>query len=205
MIRTQAQLQGWEWDITLNGPNPIVHFFNEPERGGITAENAAEIWTKQMLLLKEKGKKICGPCVASDPAGEAWLEDFMKRIDGNLPDFLGVHYYGDNGDAAIEYIEKMHQKWPQLPVIVTEIASISRDGSEVVKFTSQLANWMDTTDWIYEYAFFGCMRECAGKCSTFPSGPRDMFWKQVSGAFCQYSQNALSRLNILFMFTYFSS
>lgn len=162
MIRTEAQLTGWEWDITLNGPNPIIHFFNEPERNGISAERAAEVWKSKISLLREKGKKICGPCVASDPGGEVWLDDFMGRVkDDMLPDFLGLHYYGENGDAAIEYLEKMHGKWSQLPVIVTEIASISRDKGEVTKFTAQLVNWMDKTDWVFEYAFFGCMRECA--------------------------------------------
>lgn len=46
-------------------------------------------------------------------------------------------------------------------MVVSEIASISRDKAEVFAFTAQLANWMDGCPWVYEYSFFGCMRELA--------------------------------------------
>jgi hypothetical protein len=46
-------------------------------------------------------------------------------------------------------------------VVVSEIASISRDRNEVFAFTAQVANWCDQCAWVYEYSFFGCMRECA--------------------------------------------
>lgn len=55
----------------------------------------------------------------------------------------------------------MHAKYPSLPIIVSEIASTARDHPSVLWFTAQLANWMDNTDWIFEYGFFGCMRQCA--------------------------------------------
>lgn len=54
-----------------------------------------------------------------------------------------------------------HQKYPEYPVVVSEIASISRDKKEVFDFTAKLANWMDQCPWVFEYAFFGCMRELA--------------------------------------------
>lgn len=162
MVRLEAQLAGDDWNNVWNSTQPIIHFFNEPERAGITPEKAAEAWEKQMQPLRtDKGKKLVSPCCASDPRGEAWLADFMKRVADNPPDYLGLHYYGTNGDGAIEYIKSMHEKYPDLPVIVTEIASISRRKDEVYAFTAQLANWMDETDWIFEYAFFGCMREVA--------------------------------------------
>ena len=44
----------------------------------------------------------------TDPS--SWrLEDFMKRVEnmGEPPDFLGLHYYGPDGTAAIQYIEEM--------------------------------------------------------------------------------------------------
>ena len=44
---------------------------------------------------------------------------------------------------------------------MTEIASISRKYDEVVKFTAKVCNWADKTDWVFEYAFFGCMRKVA--------------------------------------------
>jgi hypothetical protein len=46
-------------------------------------------------------------------------------------------------------------------VVVSEIASISRDKKEVFAFTAQVANWMDLCPWVLEYAFFGCMASLA--------------------------------------------
>ena len=85
----------------------------------------------------------------------------MNRVKSDPPDFLGVHYYGTDGNAAIKYIKDMHNKHPHMPVIVSEIASISRNKNDVYGFTIQLANWMDQTDWVFEYGFFGCMRKLA--------------------------------------------
>lgn len=88
----------------------ILHYFNEPERAGISAREAATLWQEKMVpLRKATGKKIVGPGCASDPPGEEWLDDFMKRVEsmGEPPDYLGVHYYGPSGAAAIQYIEKM--------------------------------------------------------------------------------------------------
>jgi hypothetical protein len=99
-----------EWAMISNNEHAILHYFNEPERAHISAEEAAAMWKEKMVpLRKEKGKKIIGPGCASDGAGEAWLDDFMKRVEamGEPPDYLGVHYYGPNGAAAIQYIEKM--------------------------------------------------------------------------------------------------
>ena len=117
---------------------------------------------KQLIpLRKEKGTKLVSPSCASDPSGEAWLADFMARVAENRPDYLGVHYYGTDAGAAIKYIESMHDKYPGQPIIVSEIASISRDKHDVREFTARLANWMDEKDWIFEYGFFGCMQKCA--------------------------------------------
>lgn len=157
MVRTEGQLKGWEWTAISETTQPIIHFFNEPERAGISPERAAEVWMNMMLPLQKKGKKISSPGCASDPGGEAWLYDFMSRVSSSPPDFLNLHYYGTDGNAAITYLEKMYAKYPHLPVIVSEIACVSRDLKTVHAFTAQLANWMDGTYWIFEYAFFGCM------------------------------------------------
>ena len=162
MVHLEAQLSGQDWKNVEDSHEPIIHFFNEPERAGISPENAADVWHKQMLpLRKEKHKKLVSPSCASDPAGEKWIEDFMNRVRDNPPDFLGLHYYGTDGNAAIEHIKSMHERYPKHPVIVSEIASISRNRNDVYHFTAQLANWMDETPWIFEYGFFGCMRQVA--------------------------------------------
>lgn len=107
--------------------------------------------------------KLVGPSCASDAAGMEWLEEFMGRVlgVGAGPDFLGVHYYGVDAGEAVAYLEGVHGRWPALPVIVSEIGCISREREEVYAFTARMANWMDETEWVFEYAFFGCMREVA--------------------------------------------
>lgn len=132
MVRQWPQLSGDDWKEILSSDESIIAFFNEPERSGISPQQAAEAWFKQMVPLREsKGKKLVSPACASDPAGEAWIAEFMKRVSSNPPDFLGVHWYGTDGDLAIRYLESMHQKYPRQPIIVSEIASISRDRNDV--------------------------------------------------------------------------
>lgn len=163
MVRQMAQLEGNDWAMALNSDQPIIFFLNEPERAGTSAKQAADAWKNQVvpLLRKKKGKKLVGPSCASDPGGEKWLAEFMSLVKDDLPDYLGVHYYGTSSQAAIEYLQKMHATYPNLPLFVSEIACISRDKKEVYDFTAKLANWMDGTDWVFEYAFFGCMQQVA--------------------------------------------
>ena len=162
MVREESCLSGGDWTNVENTDQPIIHFFNEPERHGITAEHAADVWHQKMLPLRnDKGKKLVSPSCSNDNAGQAWIEDFMGRIQDAMPDYLGLHYYGDDGNAAQQFIEDMHGKWPEIPVIVSEIACVSRDGNAVVEFSKQLANWMDGQDFVFEYGFFGCMQTLA--------------------------------------------
>ena len=160
MVHLEAQLSGDDWKRIQETDQPIIHFFNEPEAAGISPAHAADLWRSHMVLLRHRGKKLVSPSCASSPAGQAWIADFMSRVAGEAPDFLGLHYYGTDGNAAIKYLEEMHQKFNK-PVIVSEIASIARDYPSVLGFTVQLANWMDSTGWIFEYGFFGCMRHVA--------------------------------------------
>ncbi|MCJ1454926.1 hypothetical protein MMC28_005279 [Mycoblastus sanguinarius] len=160
MIHDLGKLSGEDWHRIETTDQHIIHFFNEPERNGITAENAAEIWLKQVVPLKQKGKKLVSPSCASNPAGQEWIADFLHRVARDPPDFLGLHYYGNDAEAAVKYLEEMHTKH-KLPIIVSEIASISREYKEVLSFTAHMANWMDETEWVFEYGFFGCMRKVA--------------------------------------------
>ncbi|KUJ13867.1 uncharacterized protein LY89DRAFT_149027 [Mollisia scopiformis] len=161
-IRTPAQLSGQDWSNILSSPSPIIHYLNEPERSGVTPSEAAELWFEKIVpLMKEKGIKVVGPSCASDAPGLAWLESFMSllKAKGEEPDFLGLHYYGPEPEAAIRYLEEMHGRWPAMKVVVSEIACTSREYRAVVEFTGKLCNWMDEREWVVEYAFFGCVRE----------------------------------------------
>ena len=160
-IRTPAQLQGQEWDWAWNSNGPEVIYFNEPERQPVSPEDAARLWFSHMVPLRQQtGKKLVGPGIANDDAGKRWLERFMSLIGNEKPNYLGVHLYETDGNRAIRYMQEMHDKY-QLPLYITEIASIHRNYIDVLYFTAQLANWMDDTPWVEKYFFFGYMPKLA--------------------------------------------
>ncbi|TGJ83598.1 hypothetical protein E0Z10_g5161 [Xylaria hypoxylon] len=162
MVRVLESTKGNDWAIIQNSNDPIILFFNEPERSGISPEQARDIWYNQMIpLRKNKGKKLGSPAVASDDNGRKWIEKFMSLVSNDLPDFLCLHYYSNNADEAIKYIEGMHNKWPKPKVMVTEIACTDRNYQAVLGFTVKICNWMDTKDWVFEYGLFDFQRKVA--------------------------------------------
>ncbi|KAI0811692.1 glycoside hydrolase family 128 protein [Xylaria sp. FL0064] len=162
VIRVLQSTQGSDWAMIQDSKAAIILFFNEPERSGISPEQASDIWQKQMLpLRKNKGKKVASPAVASDERGQQWIEKFMLLVSGDLPNFLYLHYYSKDADDAIKYIENMHKKWPKLKVMVTEIACIDRNQQVVLNFTVKVCNWMDQKDWVFEYGLFDFQRKVA--------------------------------------------
>jgi len=110
------------------------------------------------------GRRVIGlsvPHVPVIPMARSGSPTSWTESDGDPPDFLGLHWYGTDHNEAIKYFEKMHSKHPTQRIFVTEIASISRNYNDVLHFTVEIANWMDKTEWIEEYGFFGCMRQVA--------------------------------------------
>ncbi|KAK6341556.1 hypothetical protein TWF696_008628 [Orbilia brochopaga] len=160
MIHLQPELEGEEWQTLLKSDAEIVHYFNEPERNGISCDLAAQKWHDQVVpqLRKLHHKKLVSPSCAGDDAGIAWLKDFMNKVKDDPPDFVGVHYYGDHAADAKKFLQKIHEEYPKQKLIVSEIACISRNKKNVYAFTRNMANWMDQTDWIFEYTFFGCLK-----------------------------------------------
>jgi hypothetical protein len=51
MIHLERELAGNEWNWILESKESIVHFFNEPERAGISVEQAAKYWKDQVSIL----------------------------------------------------------------------------------------------------------------------------------------------------------
>ncbi|KAI1269712.1 glycoside hydrolase family 128 protein [Xylariaceae sp. FL1019] len=162
MVRVLASTQGNDWSMIQNSPSNLILFLNEPERAGISPEQGRDIWYGQMIpLRKNKGKKLGSPAVASDDKGRQWIEKFMNLVAGDPPDFLCLHYYSNNADEAIKYIENMHNKWPKCKIMVTEIACIDRNHQAVLNFTVKICNWMDKQDYIAEYGLFDFQRKVA--------------------------------------------
>lgn len=168
MIRTPAQLEGDEWKnllsvIQAGGSNTVVHFYNEPELNGVDAAAAAATWKSTVLPLRAQyGVKLVGPAVASNTDGDAWLKTFYGALSADeKPDFMGLHFYTladskaeDEVKNAETYFAEKYKDY-QLPIVVSEIGSTSRDATSVDTFTKGISSWLDSTDYINSYGFFG--------------------------------------------------
>ncbi|KAI1455484.1 glycoside hydrolase family 128 protein [Annulohypoxylon moriforme] len=167
MVRTPQQLSGTDWNNIVSQASSqkgtIVHFYNEPELNGISAADAVAKWRANMLPLRQKyGAKLVAPGISSAPNGASWLQSFMGALAANeKPDYINLHFYTlQNSQSTQEvqnaktYFTDKHNQY-KLPVIVGEIASINRDGNQVMTFTKQMSNWFDSQSWVAEYGFFG--------------------------------------------------
>lgn len=167
MVRTPQHLTGDNWNnlisVVSSQKNTIVHFYNEPERSGISAADAVAQWRQKMLPLREKyGAKLVAPGCASDPNGSNWLQTFMGLLSAKeKPDYINLHFYTlptNPCDQEIQnaktFFTEKHNTY-KLPIIVGEIASTSRDKTQVETFTKQVSKWLDGQDWVAEYGFFG--------------------------------------------------
>lgn len=170
MIRSPQELEGDNWqaavDLATNNVKKIVHFFNEPERNGISVDSAVAAWRQKMLPLRAStGALLVSPAPASNGEGSAWLSDFMGRLSASeKPDFLGVHFYTSQDApaetevaAAKAYMEERIATYG-IPLAVSEIGSTSRDANSVQTFTKQIAEYMDFNPNVLEYGFFGASR-----------------------------------------------
>jgi len=51
-----------EWGMICNNDHEIIHYFNEPERAAISAQQAVDIWKEKMGPLREgEREEICHP------------------------------------------------------------------------------------------------------------------------------------------------
>ncbi|KAJ1337717.1 glycosyl hydrolase [Microdochium nivale] len=170
MIRSPQELEGDLWqaavDLATNNEKKIVHFFNEPERNGISVDSAVAAWRQKLLPLRAStGALLVSPAPASNGEGSAWLADFMGRLSAaEKPDFLGVHFYTaattpaeTEVAAAKAYMEERIATYG-IPLAVSEIGSTSRDPNSVQTFTQQIAEYMDNNPNVLEYGFFGASR-----------------------------------------------
>lgn len=158
MLHSKDRLTDPNWiNVEKEAKDQIIHFFNEPERANTSPEEAATLWRQHMVPLRKRQNRLVSPSCASDPAGSAWIHKWMSLVKDSPPDFLGLHWYGTHSTDMISFLEDMHKTYPKCKIVVSEWASISRNEAEVVQFTVDMANWMDRTDWIFEYSLFGCL------------------------------------------------
>jgi hypothetical protein len=154
--------------------------FNEPDisrQANLTVQEAVDLWKKYILPLKEKYQKlrIGSPAVSNGPDGMVWLRAFLEAFGGAASagvDCICLHFYGPDVETFRSYLTLAHQEFG-LPIWVTEFACTNWNTtspvakSQVLGFILESTQWMDQTDWVEKYAWFGAMEdvgEGVGRC-----------------------------------------
>ncbi|PPQ74997.1 hypothetical protein CVT24_010071, partial [Panaeolus cyanescens] len=142
--------------------------FNEPDHEGqafIDAYYAASLWRLYIEPLKDQGYFLVSPAPTSAPKGKVWLRDFMNGCGGCTVDAVAMHWYGTNAQEFIAYVEDMYNSFKR-PIWVTEVACVSFSGGHecddvnyVSTFMNTITSWMDKTDYVQRYCWFGAMRD----------------------------------------------
>jgi hypothetical protein len=153
-----------------NSDEKYVMTFNEPDgdtSGGgtnIDPADAAEAWA-QIAELREDGYLVSMPATTGSENGFEWLrswnESCWERYEesGCEFDFVNAHWYGAFPGLA-DWLGRLHDAWPEYGVWVTEMALPEpADREEVLLMMNDSLRWLDQTEWVERYAWFGAFRE----------------------------------------------
>jgi hypothetical protein len=147
--------------------------FNEPdgdESGGgtdMSPKEAAEAWEEIVKELGSGGEglKISSPATTGSEPGFEWLEKWnescwdMYEDTGCEFDFVAAHWYGAF-DGLASWLGRLHEAWPDKEVWVTEYALPQPATQEEVDgFMNVSLAWLEETEWVARYAWFGAFRE----------------------------------------------
>ncbi|ORX34700.1 hypothetical protein BD324DRAFT_127383 [Kockovaella imperatae] len=160
----------------LNAGWTEIMGWNEPDLHSSTGVSvpvdpivAAGQWKTMYDSLKHANPsaKLWSPAVAGD---KDWLHRFFGAICPNgldgcryAPDYLAIHVYGLTLKSFQDQVNAYHVEFG-LPIAVTEYACFSWEtkttppDNQVSAFMTQTRQWMDSTDWIVKYAWFGAAR-----------------------------------------------
>ena len=149
----------------------IVLPFNEPDnkpQSNLSVERVLEVWPELENCCKDCNATVLVSPSAGNPL-KPWFESFMKQVNekGLRVDVIGVHHYG--GPCAKGFKDKMikvHKKYNNRPILITEMAVADWDAKGktcadnkhkpeiVLQFMKEILPWMEEQDWILGYAWF---------------------------------------------------
>ncbi|KAF8916849.1 hypothetical protein CPB85DRAFT_1215960 [Mucidula mucida] len=145
------------WILGFNEPN-------EPGQSNMSPDHAVELWWKYMEPQRANGHKLVSPAVSGSPEGFEWMKSFFSKCSGCHIDMVATHWYDVKAADFIAYQQKYHDQFG-LPIIVTEFACQNFNGGaqcssgDIWDFMGQVTSWMDNTDWILNYCYFGAMHD----------------------------------------------
>jgi len=149
MIWGNKNMNPQDLQKAANSKSPMILTFNEPdlpEQANMTPQQALSQWGK----LEATGKKLSSPAISNSEKpgqGVQWLDQFMKgaAAGGHRVDSIALHWYGDKNKSPQEnvnnmknYLDKVHQKYPNLPIDLTEFG-VSPNGLHAQKDPAFLA------------------------------------------------------------------
>ncbi|KII92629.1 glycoside hydrolase family 128 protein [Plicaturopsis crispa FD-325 SS-3] len=145
---------------------------NEPQQAGqsnLTPDEGAQMWKTYLEPLRSLGVRLGSPAPSSAPSGLTWLQQFLTSCAGGCTvDFIVLHYYDVNATDFQRYLQSFHDAF-QKPIWVTEWAcqnfndaTAQCSDDEVARFLNETQTFMDETDWVERYAWFGAMEDLQG-------------------------------------------
>ncbi|TEB25018.1 hypothetical protein FA13DRAFT_1578838, partial [Coprinellus micaceus] len=141
---------------------------NEPEQPGqsnMTAQEGLDLWMEYMEPLRTQyGVRLGSPAVSSGPAGKRWMQDFLALCDGRCNvDFIALHaFIAHLWDYRFTFNRTMWvTEWACHSFVnASENGRCSEEG--VAAFMNKTQGFMDQTDWVEKYAWFGAMKDLQG-------------------------------------------
>ncbi|KAJ7678210.1 glycoside hydrolase [Mycena polygramma] len=156
--------------IAQRKPTAILGM-NEPQETGqsnLTPQEGADMWKTYVEPFHAQGLRLGSPAPSSAPSGKTWIQDFLTACDGGCTvDFIALHWYDVNATNFQNYLTDFHDTF-QRPIWVTEWACQNFNNgpqctaSEVAEFLNQTEAFMDSTDWVERYAWYGVLRDLGG-------------------------------------------
>ncbi|KIJ68082.1 glycoside hydrolase family 128 protein [Hydnomerulius pinastri MD-312] len=145
---------------------------NEPQQSAqsnLTPSEGAQLWKSYLEPLKAQGVRLGSPAPSSAPSGKTWLLDFLTECQGGCTmDFIALHWYDVNATTFESYLKDFHDTF-QRPLWVTEWACQNYNNADaqfsyedIVQFVNQTQGFMDNTDYVERYAWFGAMENLQG-------------------------------------------
>lgn len=175
MIHGLNDLEG-DIDVIRRMKYEHVLTFNEPDgdtSGGgtdISPHDAAVAWAEIVKLRDEKtrgggGKKISTPATVGNFVGFDWLQkwnescwEMYEDVGGCEFDFVAAHWYG-GFEGLAGWMGQLHEAYPDKVIWVTELAMPQpATVGEVQDMMERSLAFLDQTEWIERYAWFGGFR-----------------------------------------------
>ncbi|KAL2066237.1 hypothetical protein VTL71DRAFT_2308 [Oculimacula yallundae] len=157
----QSEIGNWDKSVATALAAGSTHLlaFNEPDlaaQANIGYVEAAAGYMKYMQPYASKAKLV-SPAVTNGGGemGLTYLSNFISACSSCTIDKVAIHWY-NGGDAAAfkEYMAKAYKAGGNRPLWITEFEASGSD-AEQAAFLTEVMAWMDKTDYIERYAYFG--------------------------------------------------